>query len=182
MNIEQEIKAIVLSLHQQYVHLVDGYELNNIMPKLARTAPRAGFVVNYIPEGGAFDISETTGKRAETSHVQMMWCGTVAFNKDAQVEADNIAAIFERKKLEMNSFVDAVNASGKFEPLTHYIYQCIPLRFDAVCACLITSFDLQAKEECIAAQEPEPQEPEQPEDLNDPEDQDPKTGDQSDAD
>ena len=186
MNIEQEIKTIVQSLHQQYVHLVDGYELNNIMPKLSRQAPRTGFVVNYIPEGGAFDIDEVTGKRAETSHVQMMWCGTIAFDKDGQKEADNIAAIFERKKLEMNLFVDAVNASGLFEPLTHYAYQCIPLRFDAVCACLITTFELVAKAECIAAPEPEPEpdpeEPEQPEDPTDPEDPEPKTGDQSDAD
>ena len=32
MNIEQEIKRIVEQLHSHYVHLVDGYELNNIMP------------------------------------------------------------------------------------------------------------------------------------------------------
>lgn len=173
MNIEQEIKTIVQSMHQQYVHLVDGYELNNIMPKLALTAPRAGFVVNYIPEGGAFDIDEVTGRRSESSHIQMMWCGLVKFDSDGQKEADHIAAIFERKKLEMNMFVDAVNANGLFEPVTHYGYQCIPLRFDAVCACLIVNFDLVAKAECITKPEPEP-DPEEPTDPEDPEDPDPK--------
>lgn len=161
MNIEQEIKTIVESLHMQYVHLVDGYELNNIMPKLARSAPRAGFVVNYIPEGGGFSIDETTGKRSETSNVQMMWCGVVAFDKDGQKEADNIAAIFERKKYEMNGFVDALNESGKFEPVTQYRYQCVPLRFDAVCACLIVNFDLVAKPECSYYVPEEPEESEE---------------------
>lgn len=147
MNIEQEIKTIVQSLHQQYVHLVDGYELNNIMPKLARQ--HQNFTVNYIPEGGWFDIDETTGRRSETSKVQMMWCGVVPFNKDGQQEADDIAAIIETKKDIMNAFVDAVNASGLFEPLTRYDYQIIPLRFDAVCCCLITTFNLTTKGECV---------------------------------
>ena len=154
MNIEKEIKTIVEALHSHYVHLVDGYELNNIMPKLAREY--RDFTVNYIPEGGFFDIAEATGHRNETSHIQMMWCGVVPFNKDATVEADNISAIFEDKKAVMNNFVDAVNASGLFETLTHYSYQCIPIRFDAVCACLITTFDLQTKGECreVRSQEP----------------------------
>lgn len=147
MNIEQEIRTIVESLDSYYVHLVDGYELNTMMPQLSRE--HEDFTVNYIPEGGAFDIDEVSGRRSETSNVQMMWCGMVDFNKSAMVEADNIASIFEEKKALMNAFVDAVNASGKFEPLTHYGYQCIPLRFDAVCACLITTFDLTAKGECV---------------------------------
>lgn len=149
MNIEQFIKQTVQAIGSHYVHLVDGYELNNIMPKLARQY--TDFTVNYIPEGGGFDIDDTTGKRHETSHVQMMWCGVVPFDKDATVEADSIATIFEAKKAVMNNFVDAVNESGAFEPITHYDYQCIPIRFDAVCACLITTFDLQAKGECHSA-------------------------------
>lgn len=147
MNIEREIKRIVELLHSTYVHLVDGYELNNIMPKLARE--HRNFTVNYISEGGHFDIDEATGKRSETSKIQMMWCGIVPFNKDGQKEADDIAAIIERKKDTMNAFVDAVNASGLFEPLTRYEYQTIPLRFDAVCCCLITTFNLTTKGECV---------------------------------
>lgn len=146
MNIEQYIKQAVETIGSHYVHLVDGYELNAIMPKLARQYDN--FTVNYIPEGGSFDIDQTTGRRAEICHVQMMWCGVVPFNKDATVEADSIAAIFEAKKAVMNAFVDAVNASGNFEPLTHYGYQCIPLRFDAVCACFIVTFDLETIGEC----------------------------------
>lgn len=146
MNIEKEIKTIVRSIGSHYVHLVDGYELNNIMPKLAREYK--DFTVNYIPQGGSFDISEATGHRFETSRVQMMWCGVVPLNKDATKEADDTEAIFEEKKEVMNNFVDAINASGLFETLTHYDYQCVPLRFDAVCACLIVTFSLQAKGEC----------------------------------
>ena len=147
MNIEQEIKTIVQSLHQQYVHLVDGYELNNIMPKLARE--HRNFTVNYIPEGGRFEIDEATGRRREVSKVQMMWCGAVPFDKDATKEADSVAAIVEDKKRIMNAFVDAVNASGLFEQLTKYTYQIVPIRFDAVCACLITTFDLITIGECV---------------------------------
>ncbi len=147
MNIEQEIKRIVELLRSTYVHLVDGYELNNIMPKLARE--HRNFTVNYISEGGHFDIDEATGKRSETSKIQMMWCGIVPFNKDGQKEADDIAAIIETKKYTMNAFVDAVNASGLFEPLTRYEYQTIPLRFDTVCCCLITTFNLTTKGECV---------------------------------
>lgn len=158
MNIEQEIKTIVTALGSHYVHLVDGYELNNIMPKLARQYDN--FTVNYIPEGGSFDIDEGTGQRHETSRVQMMWCGVVAFNKDATVEADNVAAIIEAKKATMNAFVDAVNASGKFETLTHYDYSIIPIRFDAVCACLITTFSLTANGDCRDIEYPTPPEPE----------------------
>lgn len=154
MNIEKEIRTTVEALRSHYVHLVDGYELNNIMPKLAREYK--DFTVNYIPEGGAFDIDEISGKRSETSRVQMMWCGIVPFNKDATQEADDISAIFEDKKAVMNAFVDAVNASGLFETITHYDYQCIPLRFDAVCACLITTFALQAKGECREVRNQEP--------------------------
>lgn len=183
MNIEQKIKTIVQSLHQQYVHLVDGFELNSLMPKLSRQY--TDFTVNYIPEGGSFRIDEVTGKRSETSHVQMMWCGLVPFDKDATKEADSISAIFEDKKAVMNAFVDAVNASGLFERLTHYTYQCVPIRFDAVCACLITTFDLETREECVAIPEPEPQEPtdpEQPEEPTEPEDPEQNTGDMSDGD
>lgn len=147
MNIEQEIKRTVELLRSTYVHLVDGYELNNIMPKLARE--HRNFTVNYISEGGNFDIDKATGKRSETSKIQMMWCGIVPFNKDGQKEADDIAAIIEMKKDTMNAFVDAVNASGLFEPLTRYEYQTIPLRFDAVCCCLITTFNLTTKGECV---------------------------------
>lgn len=146
MNIEREIERHVNVIGSHYVHLVDGYELNSIMPKLARQYD--DFTVNYIPDGGAFDIDEATGRRSETSHVQMMWCGVVPFDKDATREADSISAIFEAKKAVLNDFVDAINASGYFEPLTHYDYQCIPMRYDAVCACLIVTFNLKTKGEC----------------------------------
>ena len=79
----------------------------------------------------------------------MMWCGVVPFDKDATKEADSVAAIVEDKKRIMNTFVDAVNASGLFEQLTKYTYQIVPIRFDAVCACLITTFDLITIGECV---------------------------------
>lgn len=147
MNIEQFIHETVESMGSHYVHLVDGYELNNIMPKLARQY--LDFTVNYIPEGGRFEIDEATGRRREVSKVQMMWCGVVPFDKDATKEADSVAAIVEDKKQIMNAFVDAVNASGLFEQLTKYTYQIVPIRFDAVCACLITTFDLITIGECV---------------------------------
>ena len=147
MNIEFEISLIVEDLGIRYVHLTDGYELNNILPKLARKYE--DFTVNYVSEGGHFTIDEATGRRSETSKVQMMWCGVTSFNKDGQVEARNISDIIEAKKAKMNAFVDAVNASGLFEPLTRYDYQVIPIRFDAVCCCLITTFNLTAKGECL---------------------------------
>lgn len=147
MNIENEIKTTVQAIGSEYIHLIDGYELNNIMPKLARQYQN--FTVNYVPEGGGFSISETTGKRIETSKVQMMWCGVVPFNKDATIEADSVTAIIETKKQNMNDFVDAINASGNFETITEYEYQIVPLRFDAVCACLIVTFSMTTKGECI---------------------------------
>ena len=147
MNIEFEISLIVEDLGIRYVHLTDGYELNNILPKLARKYE--DFTVNYVSEGGHFTIDEATGRRSETSKVQMMWCGVTSFNKDGQVEARNISDIIEAKKAKMNAFVDAVNASGLFEQLTKYTYQIVPIRFDAVCACLITTFDLITIGECV---------------------------------
>lgn len=159
MNIEQEIKRTVQDTGSHYVHLIDGYELNSIMPKLARQYDN--FTVNYIPEGGSFDIDEPAGKRHETVRVQMMWCGVVPFDKDATKEADSVADIIERKKAVVNSFIDALNASGKFETVTHYDYQIIPLRFDAVCACLIITFGLKANGECRELNYPEPPTPTQ---------------------
>lgn len=145
MDIEKEIKDIIGGMGLRYIHLVDGYELNTMLPQLAREC--RDFVVNYVSEGGSFAYT-AGGHLTETARLQMMWCGVVPFDKDATKEADSVQTIINEKKEQLRQFVAVLNACGRFEPVESWSYQVIPLRFDAVCACLVANVEVQTIGEC----------------------------------
>lgn len=146
MNIEQKIKELVEAVGSHYVHLIDGYELNAMMPKLARQY--CDFTVNYVSEGGGFSVN-TQGQLIEAARLQMMWCGVVPFDKDATKEADAVQCIIDKKKETLRAFVAELYNSGYFQPVESWSYSVVPIRFDAVCACLIANIEVRTTGECM---------------------------------
>lgn len=138
MNIERTLKGLIEGEGYRYVHLIDGYTLNTMLPQL--TKERRPFVVNYVALGGGFDI--TGGIRQERSRIQLLMADIVPFNSNPEIEADSVSAINEQQKGHLNNIIDALNASGSFEPIETYDITLVPLRFDAFCACLIAEFTL----------------------------------------
>ena len=152
MHIEQEIKKIVEDLNFRYIHLIDDYGLNTLLPQL--TAARSPFVVNYISSGSTFDIDKYD-RRHENAQIQMVLGDIVPFIEENDqtnetetivMEADSVETISETMKGRINQIIDALNASGKFEPVKSWVTRTIPLRFDAYCTCVTLNFSLKEKE------------------------------------
>lgn len=139
MNIERTLKQLIEGEGYRYVHLIDGYALNTMLPQL--TKERKPFIVNYVALGGGFDITE--GIRRERSRIQLLLADIVPFSSNAQTEADSVSAINERQKQHLNNIIDALNASGSFERIDTYDIMIVPLRFDAFCATMTVEFTLQ---------------------------------------
>lgn len=146
MNIENTLKTLIEGEGYRYIHLIDGYALNTMLPQLTREA--SPFVVNYVSLGGGFSING--GVRRERQRVQLLMADIVPFDADATAEADSVSAVNETQKGHVNNIIDAINDSGDFEEVTDYSIQIVPLRFDAVCACLTVEFTLtEAVGSCV---------------------------------
>ena len=148
MHIEQELKAIVEGLELRYVHLIDDYGLNTMLPQL--TSEGKAFVVNYVSAGSAFEINQYD-RRRETAQIQMVLGDIVPFvGEDGrideaeaiEIEADHVETISETMKERIHKIIDAINASGKFEKVKNYRTRTIPLRYDAYCTCVSLTFEL----------------------------------------
>lgn len=148
MHIEQEIKTIIEGLEFRYIHLVDGYGLNTLLPQLTKS--KTVFVVNFISEGSTFEIDKYD-RRRETAQIQMILGDVVPFvGAENQVgetetivtEADNVESISETMKTRIHQIIGALNASGKFEPVKRYRTRTFPFRFDAYCTCVTLTFEL----------------------------------------
>ncbi len=152
MHIEQEIKTIIMGLGIRYIHLIDDFGLNALLPQL--TEDRTPFVVNYVSAGSTFDIDQYD-RRKETSQIQMILGDIVPFTgaedqigetETIVTDADNVETISETMKTRVHQIIGALNVSGKFEPVKRYRTRTFPLRFDAFCTCVTLTFDLKEKE------------------------------------
>lgn len=148
MHIEQEIKTIIKGLGFRYIHLVDGYGLNTLLPQLTKL--KTAFVVNFVSEGSTFEIDKYD-RRRETSQIQMVLGDVVPFvgaedqigeTETIVTEADNVESISETMKTRVHQVINALNTSGKFKPVKRYRTRTFPFRFDAYCTCVTLTFDL----------------------------------------
>ena len=159
MNIEERIKALAQSEpFAGYSYVFD--EWKSVDTALDRVALPA--IVNILPLQG--EISKKNGRFRDMEYVQLAFLDKVM--RDANGE-DNAAVYNRMKRLGMR-FLEALNATGDFEPFDETLeYNVICEGLSPIVTGVLFIFQLTEKWHCEDWQEPQEEKPVTDEDEGD---------------